>query len=632
MEFETIDEIVAQLRIWDNAYFNDKPLVSDSEYDALKRLLQNLDPANSYLLEVGAPVKEEVSRKVKLPYQMGSLNQIPQGEIKNWVDKYILDDRFLILTDKLDGVSCLLIYKDGKLSQAFSRGDGYEGQDITKHVSLVPSVPKTLEDDTVVLLAVRAELIMRKQAFQQNFASEFKNPRNMVAGVFNRKEPVERYLSHIDLVAYEIVDHKILNTDLHKHKQANLSTLKEWGFSTVSFVGKTGGELSDAYLKKYIEGIRATSPYELDGIVITVDDWGSLELQSSAQTLNPEHSVKYKILDESTIQETEVIKVHYEISKSGYQKPRVEIRPVNIGGVTITYATGFHGKFINDNGIGPGAKVRITRSGDVIPYILEVTKKATAQLPEGDWSWNETGVDIVVNKDNPEVIFKQVLDFFTSLDVELLKEASLKELFEKFDFKGEKYTQILLTMFDLTETEYEKVIGANGKKIYASLHRRLQNLSMPVLMGSLNYCGVGFGVRKAKALLEQVSFEELQKMSVEEVAELNGFDVKTATAIVRGVPAVAEFMLAAEDFIAFKTEEKVSAALENINVVMTGFRDKDLHAKIEAMGGKVSSGVSGKTTHLLQMDVNSASSKTKKAKELGITIMTPDQFKDAFNL
>jgi DNA ligase (NAD+) len=626
-----ISQIVESLRSWDKAYFNsDNPVVSDSEYDILKERLRTLDPSNPYLLEVGAP--EVASRKVKLPYPMGSLNQIPQGEIKDWVKKYNLNKQKIILTDKLDGISCLLVYRDGVLDKAYSRGDGYEGQDITRHVAHVSSVPKKLAI-SIEFAVIRAELIMKKEVFLENFSTEFKNPRNMVAGVFNRKEPEERFLAGVDCVTYEIIDYKDSKGKFYaKTKHGMLGSLTILGFNPVNSDFLDGHELTDDKLERHIIGVKSASPYELDGVVLTVNGYAELETQSSAQSLNPEHSVKYKILDKTAIQETEVVKVHYEISKSGYQKPRVEIKPINIGGVTITFTTGFNGKFILDNGVGPGAKVRMTRSGDVIPYILEVTKKVDPQFPEGEWTWNETGVDILVNKDNPEVIFKQVLDFFTSLDVELLKEASLKEIFAKFDFTGDKYTNILLTMFDLTETEYEKVLGVNGKKVYASLHRRLENLSMPVLLGSLNYCGVGFGVRKAKALLEQITFDELTKATVEQVAELNGFDVKTATAIIRGVPAVVEFMGAAEDFIEFKAEQKVESALSGIIVVMTGFRDKDLHQKIELLGGKVASAVSGKTTHLLQMDVNSASSKSKKAKELGIAIMTPDQFKDAFNI
>lgn len=631
----TSSEIVAILREWDKAYFNDTPIVSDAEYDALKRQLQTMDKNNPYFLEVGAPVKESDSRKVKLPYPLGSLNQIPQGEIKTWISKYSLDDQFLVLSDKLDGVSCLLIYKEGVLSQAFSRGDGYEGQDITKHVLLIPSVPKTIPS-TIQLLAVRAELIMRKRTFNEKFSGEFKNPRNMVAGVFNRKESVERYLSNIDLIAYEIIDYTEANMELVTYKRAHLDFLTSLKFNTVHVDVMVGNSITDDKLQTYIENVKVASPYELDGIVITIDDLGSFESQSSAQTLNPEHSIKYKILDKSTIQKTSVVKVHWEISKSSFYKPRVEIVPVDIGGVTIRYATGFNGKFIYDNAIGPGAEVLITRSGDVIPYIIEVTKGTKPDMPTEQWEWRENSkgerVEIVVaDKNNPEVIFKQVLDFFTSLDVELLKEASLRELFNVYELNGQDYTTILGTLFDLTEGEYEKVIGANGRKIYVSLHRRLENLSMPVLMGSLNYCGIGFGVRKAKTLLEQVSFDKLLTMSVAEIAELDGFDTTTATQIVKGVPEVAKFIETYNDYIIFKVEEKTSE-LAALNVVMTGFRDKDLQQKIESLGGKVSSGVSGKTTHLLAIDINSGSAKLTKAKEAGVIILTPDQFKDLFNL
>lgn len=625
--------LIKLLKEYDDAYFNDDPLVSDTEYDVLKSKLQELDPTNEYFQNVGAPVR---NKKVKLPYPMGSLNQRYPDDIERWVKDYNLQTEETFASHKLDGVSGLLIYRNNVFYKAYSRGDGYEGQDITKHVKLVPSLPAYLHSkDQFDEIAIRVELIMKREIFSQNHSIEFKNPRNLVAGIFNRKESEENILKDIDIVAYEIVhmSHSNLLT-----KTMMLSTLKDFGFKVVEYVSYLGSQLTPSLLENMIIEAKRKSSYELDGVVITVNNWQDLEERSKSQSLNPEHSIKYKILDTNTIKETDVVKVHWELKKSGYWKPTVEIVPVNIGGVTITYATGFNAGFIVSNNVGTGAKVKITRSGDVIPYIMAVPQPGMVELPEENCEWTKDAkgnqVELISkDKNNPKIVFEQVLDFVKSIDVELLKDASLRELFDKFDWNGQPYTAIIGTLFDLTEAEFVKVIGANGKKIYASLHRRLQNMNIVTLIGSLNYCGIGFGVRKARQLLDQISWDELTKLTDHSpIVDLHGFDEKTATNIFNGIPQLVKFIERFKDYIIFKEEEKISSALEGLNVVMTGFRDADLQKKIEAMGGKVSSGVSGKTTHLLAVDTSGGSTKLQKAREKGVAVMTPDQFKDQFNL
>ena len=267
-------------------------------------------------------------------------------------------------------------------------------------------------------------------------------------------------------------------------------------------------------------------------------------------------------------------------------------------------------------------------------------EQLNALFGEGTWEWsqNDKGeqVEIVLlDSRNPQVIFKQVLDFFVSLEVDNLKEGSLRILFDRYDLNGNTYTSILHLICDLSVIEFEQAIGANGKKIYTSLHRKLESLSMPVLLGSLNYMGVGFGVRKAKLLLDQVDYDTLKTMSLEQVANLYQFDIKTATNVVNGIPQVEEFLRDFKDYIKFKqAEEPTGETMKGLQIVMTGFRDVELTAIIESLGGKVTSAVSGKTTHVLASgkSIQEGSGKMDKAREKGVKIMTPEQFKEEYNL
>lgn len=629
------DDIIALLIKADEAYFNSTApeIMTDAEYDRLKKRAFATDPSHSYFSRIGSDIR---GGKIKLPYQMGSLDQVYLGgDFQDWLTKYNLLGRNIVVTDKLDGISCMAVFRNGELEIAYSRGNGVEGADITRHVKLIKNLPKKLKN--IDYLVVRAELIMKVDTFEQNWKSKFKNPRVTVAGTMNRSESNKDIIADIDFVAYEVV---ATNATPENTKIQQLNMLSSLGFQTVpSLYTVACTSLTDAVMTKILKEARLASPYELDGIVITADEI-DVRPQRGSISLNPEHSCKFKVNDDDSIVKTTVEEVLWEISKSGYLKPRVKVAPVQLFGTTVTYASGYNAKFIYDNKIGPGAVVTITKAGTVIPEILEVVKKAPrTALPDesvhGKWGWNETGVEIVVeNADtHPQVKFKQVLDFVEKLNVELLKESSLHKLFEVFDFWGDDYQSIILTMVDLKQKEWEDAIGSNGAKIYLSLHRRLQNAELATLIGASKYMGIGFGVRKAKALIAGSSEDDIWNLTAVDIAMMEGFDTKTAAAAVKGLKETKVFVdaLLATGYVNLvkivKTDE-----LKDVQVVMTGFRDPDLAAEIEKRGGKMGSSVSKKTTYLLTYDANSNSGKSKKARDLGVTVMTPDDFKDKFNL
>lgn len=625
------DDIVDLLTKADDAYFNSTApdLMTDGEYDRLKKRAFSLNPSHSYFSRVGSDIR---GGKIKLPYTMGSLDQVYAGEFIPWCRKYGLFGRNIVITEKLDGISCMLVYRKGVLEMAYSRGNGTEGADITRHVKTLHNVPAKLAGEDYVV--IRGELIMKVAKFEENWKGEFKNPRVTVAGTMNRTESNAKILADIDFVAYEIL---ATNGEAEPTKTNQLEKLAELGFDIVYYVtAKMSDKYNDEFLTSILKQCKVDSAYELDGIVITADEIEQAKGQRNSVSLNPEHSCKFKVNDESI--PAEVTRVLWEISKSGYLKPRVEIMPVDLFGTTVTYATGFNGKFIRDNGIGTGAKILITKSGTVIPYITGVTAKALrTMLPDeavfGKWGWNENEVEIVLeNADsNRQVKLKQVLDFVEKLNVELLKESSLTKLFDAFDLWDDTYENIIYTIIDLKQGEWEKAIGSNGVKSYLSLHRRLQNVELATLIGASKFMGIGFGIRKAKALLSGT--DNIWGLDVTDIALMEGFDTKTANQAVSGLKATKKFVdtLLASGYVTLVTVTKTDE-LKDVQVVMTGFRDPDLAAEIEKRGGKIGSGVSKKTTYLLTHDAKSNSGKSKKARDLGVTVMTPDDFKDKYNL
>jgi NAD-dependent DNA ligase len=351
----------------DNLYFNSEgSFLSDVEYDSIHRYCKTAFASNPYFYGIGSKVR---GGKVKLPFEMGSLNQIEVGEIVEWVGSNSLQKCATILTDKLDGQSGLVIYgANGDFRIAYSRGNGVEGADISRHLKHI--VSNHVECGEMV---IRGELIISKENFiilqglvKASNGEVYKNARNMISGLMNSKTVDPTVYKYIDFVVYDV-----LNVNMSKIGQ--LQFLNENGFETPYLIAADGQDLTDKTLAAYLEKRREESLYEIDGLVIDVDDRQTREKMDRVQTsssLNPAHAIKYKVADATNIAQATVVDVEWNVSKHGYLKPRVQIEPVELVGVTVQYATGFNAKFIRDNKIGPGAIIEITRSGDVIPLIL----------------------------------------------------------------------------------------------------------------------------------------------------------------------------------------------------------------------------------------------------------------------
>jgi DNA ligase (NAD+) len=364
-----LSDIFSVLEVADDLYYNDdESFLSNTEYDILYQYTKLSDPTNPYFLGVGSSLR---GGKVDLPYQMGSLDQIFNGEMQAFIGKNTLSALYAVASDKLDGASGMIVYaQTGEFQIGYSRGNGIQGADISRHLTQMSSVPQKI--DISEPMTVRGENIISKTNFPKaQFAKTrsgkpYKNARNMVSGLMNAtSNPVQVY-QYVDFVAYEIVGSTL-------SKQEQLDLLKKLGFKTPHYEVVPFSTMNDEMLTSMLELRRTFTEYEIDGLVIEVDSAEKRsEMNPTRSTLNPAYAIKYKVADASNIAIVTVVDVEINVSKDGYLKPRVEIRPVDLVGVTVTWATGFNMKFIRDNKIGPGAKIKITRSGDVVPLILEV--------------------------------------------------------------------------------------------------------------------------------------------------------------------------------------------------------------------------------------------------------------------
>ena len=624
------DTILSVLEASDTLYHNDdEPFLEDNEYDALRLYASRLNPSHVYFTGVGSDVR---GGKVKLPHEMGSLDQVEIGDITDWVGNWGLQNENVVITDKLDGTSAMDLFDNiGNLQIAYSRGNGTEGADITRHIRQFECIPKNVGK----AVTVRGEVIFTKTDFaelQAEIANHsgrtYKNARNMVAGIMNRKNNDKHgqlIFNRISFVAYEILNFNGGKLDM-------LQELMAMGFEVPYHRVFMGKELTDSMLAEYLNNRREETDYEIDGIVIDVNTSKKRrEMNPTRDTLNPAYSIKYKVADASNQAVATVKSVTWNISKHGYLKPQVNFVPFDLVGVTISNATGFNAQFIYDNGIGPGAKVNMTRSGDVIPFIQGVVEKAEADMPNMEWEWNETGVDAVVIEPElqAEMHVQQAVDFFSSIEAPNLKEGTVRQMFESNGYIDA--TQAIVSMLNYDWTHWVSCIGANGNKIHDGLRAKLANMELFTLAGASPFFGRGVGKRKFKKLLTGLSVQsigELPLINKAQIVSVEGFEDKTATKIVRGIDSFMDFAASINDLNLVVATAAVGGAMEGEKVAFTGFRDKDLQAQVEAEGGTMQSAVSGKTTILVAKNPNSTSGKMKKARDNGTRIMGVDEFKE----
>jgi len=626
-DFE-IPVIINALQNADDMYENgDEPLFTDAKYDAIKLYLTSVDPKNDYLQAIGSDVR---GGKVTLPHAMGSLTQAyTEHDFQLWSTKHnIPGDAIVVITDKEDGMSASVMYNNqGELRIGYSRGNGFQGADITRHLRKLKNLPQKVSTPNFEL---RCELIISKPNFDylktKIFRSDgqaYKNPRNMISGLMNSSEAADLAYQFIDAIVY----HDWNGDSTGKSKLQQLDTFKSMGFAVPGWTTLRVNQLKDETLSALVADRKRDSSFELDGVVIELDDPALRQrINPSKETLNPEYSRKYKISDAANTAMAEVDFVELRISKRGYIIPRVHFIPFPMAGITCTHATGYNMNYIIANGIGPGAKVWVRRCGDVVPNIdgfISPSEKMHLVLEDledqGNWHWtvndkNEQ-VHAVLDDDHEDVGVKLAVAFFTSIKVEGLKLATCRKLYEAGYNSLDKIINASSDDIGFTIGSY-----STGDKIYKSLHAQLADISEPLFVGATGMFGRGVGVRKVKKLFEALG-QSMYNLLPGQSIPVEGFDVKTADKFTNGLAGYKAFYELVKDKVTFSVPNS-DGHLDGQNIVFTGFRNASLQAKIEKAGGNVSDSVSRNTSLLIALDPEDISTgKSKKAAKLGIKIV-----------
>ena len=599
------------IRIANSKYYNQTPIMTDNQYDIIKEFIEHKFPDNAIVTEIGAEVERN---KVKLPYEMGSMDKIKPdtGALSLWMSKY---KGPYVLSCKLDGVSGLYT-TEGTKPKLYTRGNGKVGQDIS-HLIPFLRLPKTKG------VVIRGEFIIPKKVFDEKYGTIFANPRNMVAGIINHKH-ISDAINDLHFVAYEVIVPQ-------KKPTEQMDFLGTINVERVLF--RNTDTLSNEILSEILVEWRKSYAYEIDGVIVTND--GIYSRKSG----NPDHAFAFKMVLSDQIAEAKVVDVLWTPSKDGYLKPRVQIEPINLGGVTIEFATGFNGAFIQDNKIGIGTTIELIRSGDVIPYIKSVTVPAEeAKMPSVPFKWNDTHVDIMLENalEDSTVKEKNITGFFRGIGVEGLSSGNISRLIKSgFSTVPE--------IIHMSEADFLTVEGFKGKlanKIYTGIHQKLQEATIITLMAASNIFGRGFSEKKMELVMNKIPTilvsNETKEEKIANIALIKGMAVKTAEAFVEKIEDFKEFLTdcGLEDKLVNKSIKNIdhSHPLFDKSIVLTGTRNSHIIEFLKNIGAKQGSNVSKNTFLVIAKNKDDDTGKAEEARKLNIPIISVEEFIQKYSI
>ena len=633
-------------------YLYDEPKISDAEYDQLFRELQTLekehptlaDP-NSVTKRVGGGVLTQFEPRKHFSPMLSLNNVFEEEELDRWLATIPNADTAVYCAEpKYDGLACSIYYENRVLKSAATRGDGEEGEDITENVKTIRNIPLVLPDWCPDRLEVRGEVIMPIRSFMEwNLYAQghseriFANPRNAAAGSLRQLDPKQTAKRHLMFMAYgmgEGVD-DFTETVVSGHNQT-LKLLKDAGFSYSEVAGEFVGSGAIKSHFQYMQDIRDTLSYEIDGVVFKVDSFET-QRKLGFESRAPRWAIAYKFpAREDT---TTLEGVEFQVGRTGAITPVAKLAPVRLGGVVVTSATLHNDDEIRRLGLVIGSKVLVKRAGDVIPKIVSVVSQARGAAVEFPTRCPVCNTRLVREEDGvvwccpagiscPAQTLAALTHFVsrTAMDIEGIGEKVLENLIDKGlvkhpnDLYHLKATD-LLVLPRMSQNVAEKLIASIDVSRKVKLNRFLFALGIK-----------GVGESTARDL--SIHFGKLSRIRNADMADLlevPDIGPKIAKSIVdffkndHNAQVVKDLV---EQLEVSKVESTAEGPLFGRTYVITGsfkYSRDVIAAELQARGAKVSGSVSANTYAVIAGE--NAGSKLDKAKELGVTILGPEDLK-----
>ena len=635
---DRIKELVEVLNHASKAYYQEsREIMTNHEYDALYDELVSLEKETGIVLSgsptvnVGYEVLSNLPKE-KHPSKMLSLDKTKDAEqLASW-----LGDKEGLLSWKLDGLTVVLTYEEGKLSKAVTRGNGEIGEVVTSNARVFANLP--LNIDFKGRLVLRGEAVISYDDFEKinseidDEGAKYKNPRNLCSGSvrqLDNRVTAERY---VRFYAFALVSAEGMTFNARSRQ---MEWLADQGFECVTWRKVHGGDEIPSTVEWFAQHI-AENPIPSDGLVLIYDDieYG-LSLGTTAKF--PRDSIAFKWKDE--IKETTLKEIEWSASRTGLINPVAIFEPVELEGTTVSRASVHNISVMRELALGIGDKIKVYKANMIIPQIAEnITKSNNVEIPDrcpvcgGKTTVKEENGVKTLNCINPECLAKHIkrLTLFVSRDamnIEGLSEATIekfvaegmiKELADVF--RLERFRERIVEMEGFGEKSFENLIASVNKARKTTPERLLYGLGIP-----------GIGKANARLIARACggSWEEIQSLDEDRLVAIEGIGDIMAAGFVKffreqkNTESVKDIL---REVTLDETIEKTGSTLTGKTFVITGslehFANRDeLKDRIEKAGGKVAGSVSSKTSYLINNDLLSTSGKNKKAKELGIEII-----------
>jgi DNA ligase (NAD+) len=628
------EKVLKLITYLSDKYYNEQNVVTDAQYDEIHDYYTQ---KYGQLVEVGAKVKKD---EFTLPIYMNSLDKIKTPEEIELFKKR--NGQHYVISAKLDGISTLLIKKGNEIRFA-TRGDGFIGKDITHVLPLIDiDISKLTENDVMI----RGELVISKADFAKiNTDGYYTHPRNFVISVTNSKKSIKPdMLKHVSFIPYFAV----INNTFTMKKSEQLAFIASKQFNNKILATTTTDNLNYDSLIAYYKQLSDTYGYVLDGLVVSNNDSAFPVISGEKY---PKHEIAFKHAFEEDEKETTVTNIEWNISKNGLLKPTVNFDPVVIDGYVIKNATGNNAQFMLDAGIGVGAKIMVILGGDVIPRIVSVKTAVQVVLPE-NVTWE--GVDIKPNNlsidEKKSMVIKQMTYFCGTIGIDYLRDKTMERVIDTIiEKKGNNYLNFNEdlqhnVLFEFCQFKFEDFMTVPRFGVESSLKafgelKKLQGVSIEKIMDA-SQMFKRIGEKKLKLLFGVYpNFLEMYakgEVTVDLLNLIKGYDTITSNQIIEGMATFAPWLEKFKQLIPNLvllvnvanaiTANNEFSQFKGMKIVFTGFRDKDAESKIEKAGGKVVTSVSKNTNLVVAKDVNENSSKIKNAQELGIRIISQEEF------
>ena len=631
-----------------NYYVLDDPTIEDDEYDRLMRRIKEIEAENPEIVSESSPTQHvggyaiNTFEKVTHEVQMGSLQDVfSEGELYEFDErvKKAVGKAVYCVEPKIDGLSVSLEYKDGVFVRGSTRGDGFVGEDITKNLKTIKSIPMEL-NEKIPFIEVRGEVYMPKADFEklvrkqlENDEQPAKNPRNAAAGSLRQKDSRVTASRGLDIFVFNL--QRIEGRELTCHSES-LDYMKLLGFNVIDGY-KTFDNIEDAVSRiMEIGENRQSYSYDIDGAVIKVDNFELRnELGSTAKV--PKWAVAFKYPPEE--KETKLLDIEINVGRTGALTPVAVFEPVWLAGTTVSRAVLHNQDYIDSKDIRIGDIIAVRKAGDIIPEVVRSVSHAENSEPfviphicpvchgKAERAEDEAVIRCV-NIDCPAQLLKNIEHFASrpAMNIDGLGEAVVKQLVEN------KLINTVADLYTLQQQDIEMLPGfakVSASKLIANIESSKAN-SPDRLLFALGIKGIG--QKNAQLLMKHFgSIEKLSETSPEEISAVENFGDILANNIFTALhePHMTELIERLKSYgvnTVYQSDVK-SDKLAGLTFVITGTlpdmtRD-EAKTLIEQNGGKCSGSVSKKTSYVLAGE--EAGSKLTKAQQLGVTVISQQQ-------